>query len=104
MQLHLGVKVTKVDGTQKRVTLSDGAELAYDMLLVATGRKVHVDGMGLEAAGVKFSAARVEADDHLADNELHTIFLALSSLPICAVAARPIISCRLWEPSSNLRR
>ncbi|MBD2100947.1 FAD-dependent oxidoreductase [Leptolyngbya sp. FACHB-261] len=65
VQLHLGVKPIKVDGGQKRLTLSDGAELAYDALLIATGRKVHVDGMGLEAAGVKFSAAAVEADDHL---------------------------------------
>ncbi len=65
VRLHLGVKATKVDGVQKRLTLSDGTELAYDALLVATGRKVNVDGMGLEAAGVKFSASRVEADDHL---------------------------------------
>ena len=65
MRLHLGVKATKVDGVQKRLTLSDGTELAYDALLVATGRKVNVDGMGLEAAGVKFSASGVEAEDHL---------------------------------------
>ncbi len=54
-----------MDGGQKRLTLSDGSELAYDALLVAAGRKVHVDGMGLEAAGVKFSAAGVETDEHL---------------------------------------
>ena len=65
VRLHLGVEPTKVDGGQKRLTLSDGSELAYDALLVATGRKVNVDGMGLEAAGVKFSDAGVEADDHL---------------------------------------
>jgi pyruvate/2-oxoglutarate dehydrogenase complex dihydrolipoamide dehydrogenase (E3) component len=65
VRLHLGVSATKVDGRQRRLTLSDGADLAYDALLVATGRKVHVDGMGLEAAGVKFSSAGVEADDHL---------------------------------------
>lgn len=65
VRLHLGVKPLKVDGKQKQLTLSDGSELAYDALLVATGRKVHVDGMGLAAAGVEFSAARVETDDHL---------------------------------------
>lgn len=70
VRLHLGVKPTKVDGQQKRVTLSDGSELAYDALLIATGRKMHVDGMGLEAAGVKFSAARVETDDHLQTTNL----------------------------------
>ena len=65
VRLHLGVKATKVDGVQKRLTLSDGTELAYDALLVAAGRKVNVNGMGLETAGVKFSASGVEADDHL---------------------------------------
>jgi pyruvate/2-oxoglutarate dehydrogenase complex dihydrolipoamide dehydrogenase (E3) component len=65
VRLHLGVRATKVDGRQRRLTLSDGSDLAYDALLVATGRRVNVDGMGLEAAGVKFSPAGVEADDHL---------------------------------------
>ncbi len=65
VRLHLGVKPTKVDGGQKRLTLSDGSELAYDALLVGAGRKVNVDEMGLEAAGVKFSPAAVEADDYL---------------------------------------
>ena len=65
VRLHLGVTPTQVDGGQKRLTLSDGSELVYNALLVGAGRKVHVDGMGLEAAGVKFSAAGVEADDYL---------------------------------------
>jgi pyruvate/2-oxoglutarate dehydrogenase complex dihydrolipoamide dehydrogenase (E3) component len=75
VRLHLGVKATKVDGVQKRLTLSDGTELAYDTLLVATGRKVHVDGMGLEAAGVKFSTTGVEADDHL-QTANHAVYAA----------------------------
>jgi len=65
VRLRLGVSVTKVDGRQRRLALSDGSELAYDALLVTAGRRVRVDGMGLEAAGVRFSAAGVEADDHL---------------------------------------
>jgi len=65
VRLHLGVKATKVDDGQKRLTLSDGSELAYDALLVGAGRKVNVDGMALEACGVKFSAAGVETDDYL---------------------------------------
>ena len=75
MRLHLGVKPTKVDGGQKRLTLSDGSELAYDALLVGAGRKVNVDGMGLEASGVKFSAAGVEADDHL-QTANHAVYAA----------------------------
>jgi pyruvate/2-oxoglutarate dehydrogenase complex dihydrolipoamide dehydrogenase (E3) component len=65
VRLHLGVKATKVDGVQKQLTLSDGSILAYDALLIATGRQVRVDGMMLETAGVKFSSAKIEANDHL---------------------------------------
>ncbi|GAA6617660.1 hypothetical protein NUACC26_034710 [Scytonema sp. NUACC26] len=65
VRLHLGMRATKVDGQQKRLILSDGSELAYDALPIATGRKVNVNGMGLEAVGVKFSASRIEIDDYL---------------------------------------
>jgi pyruvate/2-oxoglutarate dehydrogenase complex dihydrolipoamide dehydrogenase (E3) component len=54
-----------VDGEQQRLGLSDGSELAYDALLVAAGRRVNVDGMGLEVAGVRFCPSGVEADDQL---------------------------------------
>lgn len=75
VRLHLGVKATKVDGLHKRLILSDGTELAYDALLVAAGRKVNVDGMGLDAAGVKFSASGVEADDQLRTAN-HSVYAA----------------------------
>ena len=53
VRLHLGANGTKVDASRQRLALSDGSELAYDALLVATGRKVNVEGMGLELAGVR---------------------------------------------------
>jgi pyruvate/2-oxoglutarate dehydrogenase complex dihydrolipoamide dehydrogenase (E3) component len=65
VRLRLGVSATKVDGRQRWLALSDGSELAYDALLLAARRRAHVDGLGLEAAGVRFSRAGVEADDHL---------------------------------------
>ena len=65
VRLHLGVMATRVDGQRQCLTLSDGSELEYDALLIAAGRRVNVEGMGLETAGVEFSAAGVEADDHL---------------------------------------
>lgn len=65
VRLHLSTKPTKVDGGRKRLALDDGSELEYDALLVGTGRKVNVDGMGLDAAGVKYTESGVEADDHL---------------------------------------
>ncbi len=65
VRLRLGVRATSMDGGQRRLTLSDGSHLAYDTLLVAAGRRANVDGMGLEAADVKFGPAGVEADDRL---------------------------------------
>lgn len=65
VRLHLGVKPTKVDSRRKRLTLGGGAELEYDALLISTGRTVNVDRMGLEVAGVNYTASGVQADDHL---------------------------------------
>lgn len=65
VRLHLGVKATNVDGVQKLLTLSDGSALAFDVLLVAAGRKVNLEGIGLEAAGVVFTAEGVQVDDFL---------------------------------------
>jgi pyruvate/2-oxoglutarate dehydrogenase complex dihydrolipoamide dehydrogenase (E3) component len=45
--------------------LGDGTELPYDALMLATGRRVRVDGLRLELAGVKFDPSGVETDDHL---------------------------------------
>lgn len=65
VRLHLGTKAARVDGQGRRVVLSDGTDLEYDALLVAAGRRVNVDGIGLEAAGVKYNSRGVEADEHL---------------------------------------
>jgi pyruvate/2-oxoglutarate dehydrogenase complex dihydrolipoamide dehydrogenase (E3) component len=48
--------------------LSDGGgveELAVDAILIAVGRRPNVDGLGLEAAGVRCGPGGVEVDDHL---------------------------------------
>src|SRR5262245_59436895 len=65
VRLRLGQRVTSVDGGQRRAVLGDGTELPYDALLLATGRRVRVDGLGLESAGVKFRPSGVETDDCL---------------------------------------
>jgi pyruvate/2-oxoglutarate dehydrogenase complex dihydrolipoamide dehydrogenase (E3) component len=41
------------------------ATLEVDAILVGVGRTPNVDGLGLEAAGVRFGRAGVEVDDHL---------------------------------------
>jgi pyruvate/2-oxoglutarate dehydrogenase complex dihydrolipoamide dehydrogenase (E3) component len=65
VRLRLGQRMTAVDGKRRSAMLGDGTELPYDALIMATGRRVRVDGLGLEAAGVKFSPSGVETDDHL---------------------------------------
>ncbi len=60
VQVTVGAKITAVDtrGSLKIVRYTDAAgqpgETAVDTLLVATGRVPNVDGMGLEAAGVRY--------------------------------------------------
>lgn len=65
VRLHLRARVTSADARRKRVTLENGQVLSYDTVLVAAGRAVHVDGFGLEAAGVAFDARGVKVDDQL---------------------------------------
>jgi pyruvate/2-oxoglutarate dehydrogenase complex dihydrolipoamide dehydrogenase (E3) component len=65
VRLHLGVAGTAIDGQRKRLSLSNGSQLEYDALLVAVGRKVNVAGLGLDAAGIRFSHTGVEANDNL---------------------------------------
>ncbi len=65
VRLRLGQRLTGVDCGRRRAMLGDGTELPYDALLLATGRRVRVDGLGLKSAGVKFGPSGVETDDHL---------------------------------------
>ena len=43
------------EGETRRVTMSDGAVLDFDQVLIATGRHPATKGLGLEAAGVRLS-------------------------------------------------
>ncbi|HJX26648.1 MAG TPA: mercuric reductase [Thermoanaerobaculia bacterium] len=70
VHLELNVKVLEVrsQGGEKVIVFDQGGErreVAADHLLVAAGRAPNVEGLGLEAAGVKFSRQGVEVDDHL---------------------------------------
>lgn len=51
----------------------DGREEAIkcDEILVATGRKVNVDGLNLDAAGVEFTNKGIETDLHMKTNQKH---------------------------------
>jgi pyruvate/2-oxoglutarate dehydrogenase complex dihydrolipoamide dehydrogenase (E3) component len=59
-----GRTVTKVHGNAGaiRLDLDDGSSLTGSHLLVATGRRVSVEGLGLEAAGIAFTAKGISVD------------------------------------------
>jgi pyruvate/2-oxoglutarate dehydrogenase complex dihydrolipoamide dehydrogenase (E3) component len=53
------------DGTAFTLALSDGTEVSGDALLVATGRRTDLPGIGVGAVGVDESARAIPVDDHL---------------------------------------
>lgn len=72
LDFKLGAKVTGVEKSGKGVEVTfepvkggDTETLDADVVLVATGRRPYVDGLGLEAAGVVLDErGRVAIDDH----------------------------------------
>jgi dihydrolipoamide dehydrogenase len=71
VELVLGVHPTAArrDGEDYVVALDDGRELRGDRLLVATGRRPRVDGIGLETVGVEADGHGIPVDAHLRAGE-----------------------------------
>ncbi|HET6343956.1 MAG TPA: mercuric reductase, partial [Myxococcota bacterium] len=71
VQLEFGMKVAEVrrSGAEKIVVFERGSqrhEVVADEILLAVGRAPNVEGLGLEAAGVRYDGKNgVEVDDHL---------------------------------------
>ncbi len=67
IDLMLGAQATAArrEGDDYVLQLGDGRELRGDRLLVATGRRPRVEGIGLETVGVTASAHGVPVDAHL---------------------------------------
>ena len=68
VEVRLGAKVERVGSRAagRELELSSAAgrtALAVEAILVAVGRVANVDGLGLEAAGVRFGRGGVEVDD-----------------------------------------
>lgn len=61
------VQIERVSGTTGEVSalLKNGEEIRGSHLLVAAGRAPNVDGLGLDAAGVKYSRKGIEVDSRL---------------------------------------
>lgn len=68
--IHLSAKVTKVDGGTVFFTDKKGAEqsVAADLILVATGRAVNVEGIGLETLGVDFDRHSIKVNQKAETN------------------------------------
>jgi pyruvate/2-oxoglutarate dehydrogenase complex dihydrolipoamide dehydrogenase (E3) component len=71
IEVVLGVHTTAArrDGEDYVLELDDGRELRGDRLLVATGRRPRVDGLGLETVGVEADAHGIPVDAHLRAGE-----------------------------------
>jgi len=65
--VHTGASAVAVAarGDAAVVRLADGADVVSERLLVATGRSVVLDGLGLESAGLDAGARFIEVDDHM---------------------------------------
>src|SRR4051812_11464469 len=64
IELRLGVHATRAarDGDEYVLELDDGSELRGDRLLVATGRRPRVEGIGLETVGIEANPRGVAVD------------------------------------------
>ncbi len=67
IELMLGLRATEVarDRADFVVQLEDGHELRGDRLLVATGRRPRVDGIGLESVGIAADARGIPVDSQM---------------------------------------
>ncbi len=70
-ELHLGVQATgaRRDGEDYVLATDNGRELRGERLLVATGRRPRVEGLGLETVGVNAGKQGIAVDEHLRAGE-----------------------------------
>jgi pyruvate/2-oxoglutarate dehydrogenase complex dihydrolipoamide dehydrogenase (E3) component len=71
IELKLGVHATAArrEGDEYVLDLGDGTDLRGDHLLVATGRRPRVEGIGLETVGVQAGPHGIPVDEHLRAGE-----------------------------------
>ena len=71
IEIHVGVHASAArrDGDDYVLTLDDGTELRGDRILVATGRRPRVQGIGLETVGIEPNPRGIPVDSHLRAGE-----------------------------------
>lgn len=67
VEIHTGVRAERVEHDGSRFTLrgAGGAEFTADRLLVVTGRRAHLDELGLDTVGVDATQRYLSVDDRL---------------------------------------
>jgi dihydrolipoamide dehydrogenase len=67
IELVLGMHASAArrDGDEYVLEFADGSEVRGERLLVATGRRPRVEGIGLETVGVSADAHGIKVDDHM---------------------------------------
>jgi dihydrolipoamide dehydrogenase len=104
IELVLGTHATAArrDGDDYVLELDDGREVRGDRLLVATGRRPRVDGIGLETVGIEPNPHGVPVDAHLrAGERLWAIGDVTGIFPLTHVGkyqGRVVASNLLGEP------
>jgi dihydrolipoamide dehydrogenase len=69
VMLGMHASAARRDGEEYVLAFDGGAELRGDRLLVATGRRPRVEGIGLETAGATFDERGIRVDEHLRAGE-----------------------------------
>jgi pyruvate/2-oxoglutarate dehydrogenase complex dihydrolipoamide dehydrogenase (E3) component len=71
LELALGQRpsAARADGDQCVLAFPDGSELRGDRLMIATGRRPRVDGIGLESVGIEPGPRGVPVDERMAAGE-----------------------------------
>jgi pyruvate/2-oxoglutarate dehydrogenase complex dihydrolipoamide dehydrogenase (E3) component len=90
IELALGVHAgaARREGDEYMLELDDGRELRGDRLLVATGRRPRVDGLGLETVGVEANSRGIPVDADLRAGERSNHCLSDPARPGTARANR----------------
>jgi pyruvate/2-oxoglutarate dehydrogenase complex dihydrolipoamide dehydrogenase (E3) component len=73
IQINTATQVAGVrrEGEARQIALADGRTVECDRILVATGRRPAVHGLGLEEAGVEFSREGIRVDRRLRSSQKH---------------------------------
>jgi dihydrolipoamide dehydrogenase len=71
IELHLGVLAAEAlrDGNDYVLKLSDGTEVRGERLLVSTGRRPRVEGIGLDTVGIEADPHGIHVDEYLSAGE-----------------------------------